>query len=139
MIPKDWRGQKLHEYGCGECLVLHCHQIERPRLDDVQKVTMNAWVMTGELEMVGRLLPLDSISEAAGNGISLRELPSHVDWWKTNFHEGEGGDAKTGVVVTSRDPDWRRRGWKIWRRLFAEVVECKFETADRVPEPREPY
>jgi len=29
---------------------------------------------------------------------------------KTNFHEGEGGDAKTGVVVTSHGLDWQRRG-----------------------------
>jgi hypothetical protein len=41
---------------------------------------MNGWVMTGELEIVGRVLPLDTISRSCSNGISLLELPSYVDW-----------------------------------------------------------
>lgn len=39
---------------------------------------------------------------------------------KTNFQEGEGGDAKIGVV-TSCGPDWRQAGLNFARRLLRSV------------------
>ena len=40
---------------------------------------------------------------------------------KTNFQEGEGGDAKTGVVVTSCGRDWRQAGLvELWHEALLE-------------------
>src|SRR5271170_722490 len=52
---------------------------------------------------------------------------------KTNFQEGEGGDAKTGVVVTSCGLDWRQAGRWNFGRGFLRSVNPKRLTGYQSP------